>query len=166
MASELSTLTSAESSAVTTTLDSIRAAMTGRAFEWTLYVPYGKSCGEAAQDRGAYIANYLPSNWYVDTYAWSSGLHIANVVYFQAADRYFYCWVLDGYGYPVTDDLLSFLCRTSALPAEGAYLGTTRFYKFCSSQRRRGRGMSTGVRLPAVTDALLGKPDSNPLVKE
>ena len=111
-----SSLPEKEKPIVQKVVDNIYSLLYFNNFTFVYYVPLGKSCGDAATDRGKLIAQYLPRNWRVDTYAWRTGAHIHNIIYFQSSDGYYYLWGADGYGYPVTDDNVKYLFKTNIMP--------------------------------------------------
>lgn len=66
-------------------------------FHFTRYVPLGKSCVDAAYDRGKYLAESLPTNWVIDAYTWKNKAHTANVMWFQSSNSKIYAWYVDDY---------------------------------------------------------------------
>jgi hypothetical protein len=58
----------------------------------TNHVPYGKSCVEASESRGPFIAGLLSSEWEVFSCTVSAGTHTFNVVRFKG--NY---WIVDSY---------------------------------------------------------------------
>ncbi len=92
-----------------------------RKFYFTSYVgPLNgnRSCVEAAIDRGNWLARVLPVNWFVDIYTWRSMLHTANVAYFKGSDGMYHCWIVDGYGYPVTQNAIEYLTSQNEVPGD------------------------------------------------
>ena len=104
-------------------------------------VPRGESCQEAAYARGDFVAQYIPENWWIDCYCWRSGFHIANMMYFRSRDGFYYCWSVDGYAPPVTQDNVTWAAKTKEIPScAGKYLEGTNFYKYNDSNLVRGKG--------------------------
>lgn len=79
-------------------------------------------CVRAAGDRGKWLIGKLSPKWMVEVYTWVSGLHTANLVYFKGADGYYHCWMIDGYGWPVTGDIINFL-ESRQFPPDGVICG-------------------------------------------
>lgn len=107
------------------------------------FVPQGQSCVEASYARSRFVAEYIPSNWFIDSYTWRSGLHTSNVMYFRAQDGYYYCWSVDGYAPPVTQDNVTYLSKNKTIPtAANEYLNGTTFYKHMSGNGvlQQGKG--------------------------
>jgi len=129
MAGQFDSLPKSEHDAAAARLALIGAAIIlKRKFYFTQYVPAGKSCVDAAIDRGNWLMRNLPGNWFVDVYTWKSYLHTANVVYFLGSDASYHCWAVDGYGYPVTDNAIQYLVSQRQQPGDsllgGAYTRT------------------------------------------
>jgi len=77
-----------------------------------------RSCVEASIDRGNWLLKNLPPNWWVDVYTWKSMLHTSNLAYFQGTDGLSHCWIVDGYGYPVTENAVVYLTSQSEKPGD------------------------------------------------
>lgn len=82
-------------------------------FIMSRYVPFGKSCVDASEDRGNYLAGILPITWCVDSYTYWSSLHTVNLIYFQASDGWTYCWTVDGYVSTAPVDIVQYQQRVS-----------------------------------------------------
>jgi hypothetical protein len=89
-----------------------------RKFYFTAYAPRGLSCVDAAVDRGHWLVNNLPSDWFVDVYTWRSYVHTANLVYFRGSDSLYHCWIVDGYGYPVTENAVVYAVSQAERPGD------------------------------------------------
>lgn len=68
----------------------------GSEFGITQHVPAGKSCVEASEKRGSFIASLLSNKWQVFSYTVSAETHTFNVVRYDD-HRQIHYWIIDSY---------------------------------------------------------------------
>ncbi|SDE19610.1 hypothetical protein [Rhodospira trueperi] len=136
------------SKTVNTTLEAVhqRLVEKGGTFSVTKYVWNGKSCVEAAADRGAYLAGLLTSRWTIHSYTVGNYTHTFNMLEYQKN-----FWIVDSYV------IVYIKCLGATLPADLVKTPQSTSLKGTAGMDPTPRAVTPTVTVPTYTPVTVTK---------